>query len=285
MNILFNADRLLRLIRNLETLTGIRADIFDINGKNIHLNNEHQPFCEHINACSEGHTRCEECDARAVAACAKLRSVYNYRCHAGICETVFPVFEGGVPIAYLVFGQLLDDSPIEEQWKNALESLSWYPGDREELRQSFFRLRQYSSAEIEAYTEILKALASYIQLEGLIRTAEHTDMQKLEMYLSQHYMEKLSLQSISEELGIGRTKLCALAKKLSGGETLTHMISERRVNAAKTALLHTDDPVSVVAERVGFSDYNYFTKIFKAITGKTPSLYRKDARREIVGAK
>ena len=191
------------------------------------------------------------------------------------------MFEGGVPIAYLVFGQLLDDSPIEKQWEEARQSLAWYPGDLEQLRQAFFRLRQYSSAEIEAYTEILKALASYIQLEGMIRTAEHTDMQKLELYLSEHYMEKLSLQGISEDLGIGRTKLCALAKRLSGGKTLTHMISERRVNAAKTALLHTDDPVSTVAERVGFSDYNYFTKIFKTITGKTPSSYRKDARRDV----
>ncbi len=281
MNILFNADRLLRLIQNLETLTGIRADIFDINGHNIHLNNEHQPFCERINACSEGHARCEACDARAVAACAKLCSVYTYRCHAGICETVFPVFEGGVPIAYLVFGQLLDDSPMEEQWQRALKALDWYRGDREELRRAFFRFRQYSATEIDAYTEILKALASYIQLEGMIRTAEHTDMQKLELYLNEHYMEKLSLQSISADLGIGRTKLCALAKKLSGGNTLTQMISERRVSAAKNALLHTDDPVSVVAERVGFSDYNYFTKIFKSVTGKTPSAYRKLVRQDM----
>ncbi len=281
MNILFNADRLLRLIRNLETLTGIRADIFDVNGRNIHLDNEHQPFCMCINACAEGHARCEACDARAVAACANLRSVYTYRCHAGICETVFPVFEGGVPIAYLVFGQLLDDSPMEDQWQQTLKELDWYDGDREALRRAFFRFRQYSSTEIEAYTEILKALASYIQLEGMIRTAEHTDMQKLELYLNEHYMEKLSLQSISENLGIGRTKLCALAKKLSGGETLTQMISERRVSAAKSALLHTDAPVSVVAEHVGFSDYNYFTKIFKSITGKTPSAYRKDVRQDM----
>lgn len=278
MNILFNADRLLRLIHNLETLTGIRADIFDVNGRNIQLDNAHQPFCARINACGEGHRRCERCDAEAVAVCARTRSVYSYRCHAGVCETVFPVFEGSVPIAYLVFGQLLDDSPMEEQWRAAMTALDWYGGDREELRRAFFRLRQYSAAEIEAYTEILKALASYIQLEGLIRTAERSDAQRLEQYLNEHYMEKLSLQSISRELGIGRTKLCALAKRLSGGGTMTRLIAERRVGAAKTMLLHTEEPVSAVAEQAGFNDYNYFTKIFKSLTGVTPSAYRKAAR-------
>lgn len=277
MNILFNDERLLRLISNLLTLTDIRANIFDVNGKDIHLNpNMHKPYCQLINSSVAGTARCQECDAKAVATCAELRGVYSYRCHAGVCETIFPVIDGGVPVAFLVFGQLLDDSPIEEQWEQAKKRISWYEGDMEELRKAFFRFRQYSADEIDAYTEILKALASYIQLEGMIRTAEHSDAQKLELYLDNHYMEKLSLQSISDELHIGRTKLCALAKRLSGGKTLTHMIAVRRVNAAKTLLLQGDDPVSAVAEQCGFSDYNYFTKIFKSLTGLTPSAYRKE---------
>ena len=41
-------------------------------------------------------------------------------------------------------------------------------------------------------------------------------------------------------------------------------------------LLREDMPISAVAEKVGFSDYNYFTKIFKAFEGITPSAYRKN---------
>ena len=37
-------------------------------------------------------------------------------------------------------------------------------------------------------------------LKGMILTAEQTDLQKLELYLDQHYMEKLSLASVSQEL-------------------------------------------------------------------------------------
>ena len=278
MNILFNDDRLLRLITNLQTLTGIRANILDVNGKDRPLIiADHKGVCM-LRACPAGRARCEACDARAVAACGDARSVYSYRCHAGVCETVFPVYEDGVPIAFLVFGQLLDDSPMEQQWENARAALGWYPGDMEELRQACFQFRQYSRQEIEAYTEILNALASYIQLEGMIRTAEHTDMQKLEIYLDTHYMEKLSLQTISKELHIGRTKLCTLAKQLSGGETLSRMIAQRRVAAAKAMLLQGDAPISAVAEAAGFSDYNYFTKIFKSVTGTTPTAFRRESR-------
>ena len=106
----------------------------------------------------------------------------------------------------------------------------------------------------------------------------HTELQKLEMYLDEHYTEKLSLKRISSELNIGRTKLCLLAKELSGGKTLSWLIAQRRVNAAKKLLLQGNIPVSEVAEAVGVSDYNYFTKVFRSATGTTPSAYRKNPR-------
>ena len=281
MNILFNNEELLRLINNLYTLTGIRANIYDFSGRDICLTDDHIPFCAKINGCPEGHERCLACDAQAVRHCDGEDSIYFYRCHAGICEAIIPIFSNGMPMAYLAFGQHLDTSSLEEQWERTRATLDWYPGDLEELKQDFFAFRRYTPEEITACAEILKALASYIHLAGMIQTTEYTDLQRLEIYLDRHYMEKLSLASISSELGISRTKLCTLAKRLSGGQTLSQMIAERRVSAAKLLLTRTDKPIAVVAESVGITDYNYFTKIFRSVTGVTPSAFRKKYRHNV----
>ena len=278
MNIVFDHERLLQLITSLRTLTGIRANIFDVNGKDICLTTDHAPFCERINACAEGHARCVECDARAVAARGKDTRPYFYRCHAGICESIVPIHFGTAPVAYLVFGQLLDSTPIDEQWKTTQRTLGWYDGDREALKEAFCQFRQYSKEEITAYTDILEAFATFIQLKGMIKTAELSDLQKLEIYLDEHYTEKLSLEQISSALGVGRTKLCRLAKELSGGGTLSLLIAQRRVAAAKSLLEQRDLPISEIAERVGISDYNYFTKVFRTVAGVTPSQFRKRLR-------
>ena len=278
MNILFHNEELLHLINNLYTLTGIRANIYDFSGRDICLSDDHIPFCARINGCPEGHERCVNCDAQAVARCGNDDSIYFYRCHAGICEAIIPIFSNGMPVAYLAFGQHLDDSPMEKQWARTLATLDWYTGDIEALKEDFFSFRQYTSEEISACAEILKALASYIHLAGMIQTTEYTDLQRLAIYLDQHYMEKLSLASISSALGISSTKLCTLAKRLSGGKTLSQMIAERRVSAAKLLLTRTDKPIAVVAESVGITDYNYFTKIFRSVTGVTPSTFRKKYR-------
>ena len=281
-NILFNSAQLRRLIINLHTLTGIWANIFDAGGRDIQIRHAHSQFCQAIHATKEGDARCKECDVRAVQECraAGCGGLYPYHCHAGLREYLLPIFEGGTPIAYLVFGQLLEDSSRLRQWERTKGLLDWYDGDMQTLRQDFFRLKQCSKEEIAAFAEVLEALASYIQLEGIIRSAEYTDAQKLKMYLDQHYTEPLSLQRISSDLHMGTTKLCALAKKFSDGKTVTQLISQRRVSAAKKLLISSNCSISDVAGAVGFSDYNYFTRIFKASTGMTPRNFRKDYRND-----
>ena len=124
----------------------------------------------------------------------------------------------------------------------------------------------------------MEALSAYIQLKGMILATEQSDAQKLALYLEEHYMDRLSLASISKHLHIGRTKLCALAKDLSGGHTLSYLIAQKRVNAAKRLLTQSNLPISVIAEQVGISDYNYFSKVFRSVTGTTPSAFRKALR-------
>ena len=278
MNTLFDEEQLRRLIANLKILTGVPANILDPEGRDINLFRGHPPFCRAINDLPEGHERCIACDQCKIRHYTAERGFQFYRCHVGICEAVMPLYDRKTPLAYLAVGCYLDDSPMEEQWEHTRSLLDWWPGGPDSLKEAFFQFRQYSQQEVQAYAETLEALSAYIQLKGMILATEQTDAQKLALYLDEHYMEKLSLASISRHLHIGRTKLCAIAKELSGGETLSYLIARRRIDAAKRLLLQSNMPISAVAESVGISDYNYFSKVFRSMTGTTPSTFRKKVR-------
>jgi len=275
MNVLFNDEKLSRLIVSLFTLTGIQTNICDITGQDVRLFGTHCEFCKMINGTPEGHSRCMECDRQAVEIAAKLRRVYQYRCHAGLLEVTVPIFENGEPVAFITFGQLLDESPRKLQWEQTRRLLSWYQGDMFELNRAFSELIQCSDMKISAYEDILQAVVSHIRLEGIVRSAEFTDKQRLEMYIDQHYSEKISLKKMSDDLHIGTTKLCALAKEIVPDSSITKLISKRRVEAAKLLLIKDNCSIAEISETVGFSDYNYFTKIFRKLEGSTPSEYRK----------
>lgn len=276
MNTLFDEKRLRKLIANLSVLTGVPANILDTQGRDRYLFGGHPPFCKAINGDPEGHRRCVECDAWKVRQYCGGGGFQFYRCHLGICEAVMPLYDKDAPLAWLVFGCFLDDSPVEEQWERTAALLDWWQGGPEQLHSAFLQFRRCTKEELRSYAEILEALSAYIRLEGLISSSELSDAQRLEDYLDGHYREKLSLASISAALHIGRTRLCALAKESSGGSTLSQLIARRRIAAAKELLARSNLPISAVAEEVGISDYNYFTKVFRAAVGMTPRAFRKE---------
>ncbi|MMZ69532.1 HTH-type transcriptional activator RhaR [compost metagenome] len=57
-------------------------------------------------------------------------------------------------------------------------------------------------------------------------------------------------------------------------ENLTSYISRVRTDKAKELLHEQGLSVSEISPLTGFSDHNYFSKVFKKMTGMTPIEYR-----------
>jgi AraC-like DNA-binding protein len=55
------------------------------------------------------------------------------------------------------------------------------------------------------------------------------------------------------------------------------LINGYRVQDAAVLIAQTDAPIKDIAEEAGFSSIATFNRVFKDITGKSPSAYRKDA--------
>jgi len=66
-------------------------------------------------------------------------------------------------------------------------------------------------------------------------------------------------------------KIVRSSSKLSAKEYIHHRI----MNEAKYLLSSTSIPIKEIAYELGYSDYNYFSRIFKQIVGQTPLCYRK----------
>lgn len=90
----------------------------------------------------------------------------------------------------------------------------------------------------------------------------------------------LSLKCLAEEYSVNPSYLSALFKK-EMGMTITAFINEQRMKQAVLYLNSTSLRIQTIATEVGFTDLNYFSKVFKKYTGITPSDYRK----KIVGKK
>ena len=94
-------------------------------------------------------------------------------------------------------------------------------------------------------------------------------------YVAAHYHEALSLKQIAGFCSINTSYLGQVFKK-STGESFTNYVNRYRVDKARELLAQTSLKVYEVSQRVGFTDYHYFLKIYKKITGALPTDTRSD---------
>ena len=89
-------------------------------------------------------------------------------------------------------------------------------------------------------------------------------------YIRENYMYDISMQELARNMNYSEPYFCKLFKQCFN-KNFTSYLTEYRVEEAKKLLSLGTMTVKEVGKAVGYSDANYFTKVFKRITGQNPS--------------
>ena len=119
-------------------------------------------------------------------------------------------------------------------------------------------------------------------LDGMIRNMEqelteatNDPVASTQEYLMARYMDPdLSITEIAGHLNFNAAYLCSLYKN-GTRKTINGALTEIRMNAAKELLSRTTLKLYEVAERVGYRDAKYFTRLFTKEVGVSPRQYRE----------
>ena len=96
---------------------------------------------------------------------------------------------------------------------------------------------------------------------------------KAKEYINKNYMNNIGLFEVSEYLGIHYGYLSKIFKDKTGENFLSYL-SRIRIEKAIEMINKGEMTTEEIARNVSYSNTNYFTKIFKKITGKTLSEYK-----------
>jgi two-component system response regulator YesN len=93
-------------------------------------------------------------------------------------------------------------------------------------------------------------------------------------YIMNHYMDDLTLGAVAREVYVSEYYLSHLFRK-EMNQTFSDYVTKVRIEKAREFLREdVNARIQEVAGMVGFSDSNYFAKIFKKITGTSPRSYQ-----------
>lgn len=88
-------------------------------------------------------------------------------------------------------------------------------------------------------------------------------------YIRSHYMEKISLDGVAERLGLSAGYFGRVFKQQTG-ETFLKYLNRYRIDKAVELLETTNLKVYEVGEKVGITDYSYFTQLYRSVKGVSP---------------
>lgn len=111
---------------------------------------------------------------------------------------------------------------------------------------------------------------------SLVRSAPHADSvaRKCEQWLKEHYREANVIQHVVEQTSIPERTLKRRFKTATGS-TLIEYVQNLRIEEAKRLLESGKMPVDDICIEAGYEDLSFFRRLFKRLTGLTPSQYRR----------
>ena len=102
---------------------------------------------------------------------------------------------------------------------------------------------------------------------------EYDRIKNILSYIEDNYQNKITLNDIAGHIHLCESECTRLFKRHMN-TTLFAFLQEYRIERS-LEFLQADQPVSAVADKAGFSDPNYYSKVFAKIKGCSPREYRK----------
>ena len=100
-------------------------------------------------------------------------------------------------------------------------------------------------------------------------------VERIEAYFRENLSRSITLQLLSDEMNISKVHLCRVFKKYRN-LTPIDAFNRMKIDRARELLTQFSGlPLQKISDMLGFSDVYYFSKVFKKITGVSPSSYRK----------
>ena len=269
-----NKENILSILKDLYSISGFRVSLYNTTFKKIASYPEKKSdFCCYIQKCNENeYELCIKCDKDAFERALKSGEPIIYKCRHNLVEAVIPLFNFDVLTGFLLIGQ----ARIEGEGISPMLHVLAQNGKTDfEAREIASSIPVIHENMIKSYVNVLAMCAEQLMLSNSITSTKTSIGQMTMNFIKENFTEKIGVKDICEAVGYSKsTVLTAFKKEFS--TTVNAYLNTLRLEKAKKMLENENTSVSEIALSCGFSDQSYFSKVFSAAYGETPTEYRRD---------
>ena len=133
-------------------------------------------------------------------------------------------------------------------------------------------------ADVISMKELKDSILEFIDQNKVVKNSgrgavRQEVFEQITEYMKHHPPENLSIQNVCRQFGISQTTLSRLFRNYANMSYNNYLIRMRVEMAQKMLREQKDSYIKDVATAVGYSDQFYFSRIFRSVTGMSPSEY------------
>lgn len=200
----------------------------------------------------------------------ELRQVLN----GGIAANLAKYFEQH---RVFLFSCRVNERLIRESYLRLTEIISnYFSFGNAAVRLPFDKLPYQAVFSAKTWDDLHRIVIQYgaYCLEGNSQLAEQRSYAEIAADLiHRFYAEEISLQSVASQINVNPSYLSRVFKQEMGANFISYL-TQIRIDKAKSYLASGRYKVYEVADKVGYHNYTYFSKIFKKVAGVSPEDFR-----------
>lgn len=121
---------------------------------------------------------------------------------------------------------------------------------------------------------LLFSIVFQVQRQTPARKEDGYRMSQVISYIHGHYQEDICLEALARRFYISPYYLCREFKRHTN-TTVIQYVNITRIMNAQRKFMETDKNITEICSETGFSNLTHFNRVFKSVSGMTPSGYRK----------
>lgn len=154
--------------------------------------------------------------------------------------------------------------------------IAWEIGMDEDAKEGFFLEKMLSIKDMSELRVWCRKRVEYVaqQIRSNRENRAGTLTKKAKEYIDENYAKSITLEDVSREINVSPQYFSKLFKEETGKNFIDYLTGIR-ISAAKKLLSQGNLSIKEICYHIGYSDPNYFSRIFKKTVGVTPTEYKE----------
>jgi AraC-like DNA-binding protein len=232
-------------------------------------------LCGRREACGQAHQTLH-------AAAFESGHIQQVRCPLGFLLVSVPVRVKTSWLGQIEFGPLGVERIDRFEFERYLSRLGFPMAQRLQLLASLNELRTVRADDVEGVLALVERVAGLVAEEMLRRSAglgmgEPAAVTAGRRYAERHLGDKITLADVARHVALSSDHFSRLFRN-STGISFGEYVNRRRVESAQHLLADSNQRVADISYACGFDSVPHFNRVFRRVTGISPTSHRRQIR-------